>query len=71
MVANWCERCGGNGWVVAKHDDAEFHDAWLVEHYGKRCGGSVHDCDGWHLVECPSCHGTGLKETVISYKRSA
>lgn len=52
-------QCEGIG-VVPVHrseTDSEFLRLWQADHDGK----GDHDCDGWHFVTCPDCHGTGKR----------
>lgn len=36
--------------------------AWTDEHFSV----GEHDCDGWHFVKCPDCHGSGTREEAGS-----
>lgn len=51
-------QCEGMGSVPVAEDDEDPIFALLWEKAEKEKGSSE---DGYHFVECPTCHGSGLK----------
>lgn len=52
-------QCEGTGWVpiFRDEDDPIFMALWNEAHAEPH----EEDCDGWHFVTCPDCHGTGKR----------
>lgn len=52
--------CEGTGWVPVGKDDPDlvFQKLWQGAHDAAHAPNTP-ACDGWHMVRCPECDGTG------------